>query len=545
MSTSPIYWEVSHVSRAHSSVILAPNMSHPFLQDVQSSLSLHGLSLPHLLLLLSSIFAISYWAWLRLAQKKTSLPLPPGPAGLPLVGNLPFLNPELHTYFAALARTYGPVLKLQLGKKLGIVVTSPATAREVLKDNDVTFANRDVPIAGRTATYGGYDIVWTPYGPEWRMLRKVCVLKMLSNHTLDSVYELRRSEVRKVVGYFRSQAGSPVNVGELMFLTVLNVITSMLWGGTLQGEERERVGADFRQVVSDMTELLAKPNISDFYPSLARFDLQGIERQMKGLVKRFDGIFEKMIQQRLKMEREGGSGCQDFLQFLLKLKDEEDAKTPLTMTGLKALLMDMVVGGTDTSSNTVEFAMAEIMNKPSVLRSIQNELEIVVGKDNIVEESHIPRLPYLHAVMKESLRLHPALPLLVPHCPSATCTVGGYTVPKGSRVFVNVWAIHRDPSIWSDPLEFNPERFLHDEGDYSGNDFNYFPFGSGRRICAGIAMAERMVLYSLATFLHSFDWKLPEGEKMDIREQFGIVLKKKKSLVAIPSPRFSDPRLYE
>ncbi|XP_010053414.2 flavonoid 3'-monooxygenase CYP75B137, partial [Eucalyptus grandis] len=502
-------------------------------------------SLPHLLLLLSGILAICCWAWLLLAHKKTSPSLPPGPAGLPLVGNLPFLDPELHTYFAALARMYGPVLKLQLGKKLGVIVTSPATAREVLKDNDVIFANRDVPIAGRAASYGGSDIVWTPYGPEWRMLRKVCVLKMLSNHTLDSVYDLRRREVRKTVGYFRVRAGSPVNVGEQMFLTVLNVITSMLWGGTVQGEERESLGADFRQVVSDMTELLGKPNVSDFYPGLARFDFQGIEKRMKGLGKRFDGIFEKMIAQRLRMERDGRSHCKDFLQFLLELKDEEDAKTPLTMTGLKALLMDMVVGGTDTSSNTVEFAMAEILNKPSVLSKIQNELETVVGKDNIAEESHIPKLSYLHAVMKESLRLHPALPLLVPHCPSATCTVGGYTVPKGSRVFINVWAIHRDPSIWSDPLEFNPERFLHDKGDYSGNDFNYFPFGSGRRICAGIAMAERMVLYSLATLLHSFDWKLPEGEKMDLREQFGIILKKKMPLVAIPSPRFSDPRLYD
>ncbi|XP_030524724.1 flavonoid 3'-monooxygenase CYP75B137-like [Rhodamnia argentea] len=525
---------------------MSPTISHPLLRSLRSSLSWHDFSFPHSLLLLSAIFAICCWAWLRLTQKKTSPSLPPGPTGLPLVGNLPFLDPELHTYFAALARTHGPVLRLQLGKKLGVIVTSPATAREVLKDNDVVFANRDVPVAGRAASYGGSDIVWTPYGPEWRMLRKVCVLKMLSNHTLDSVYELRRREVRKTVGYFRIRAGSPVNVGEQMFLTVLNVITSMMWGGTVQGEERESLGTDFRQVVSDMTELLGKPNISDFYPGLARFDFQGIEKRMKGLAKRFDGIFEKMIEQRLKMERDGGSEeGRDFLEFLLKLKDEEDAKTPLTMTGLKALLMDMVVGGTDTSSNTVEFAMAEIMNRPSVVRKIQDELETVVGKDNIVEESHIPKLPYLHAVMKESLRLHPALPLLVPHCPSATCTIGGYTVPQGSRVFVNVWAIHRDPSIWSHPLEFDPERFLHGKGDYSGNDFNYFPFGSGRRICAGIAMAERMVLFSLATLFHSFDWKLPEGEKMDLTEQFGIVLKKKTPLVAIPSPRFSDPRLYE
>ena len=203
-----------------------------------------------------------------------------------------------------------------------------------------------------------------------------------------------------------------------------------------------------------------------------------------------------------------------------------------------------MVGGTDTTSNTVEFAMAELLNKPDAMKKAQEEIEKVVGKDNIVEESHTPKLPYLYAIMKEVLRLHPALPLLVPHCPSETTTIGGYTVPKGSRIFVNVWAIHRDPLIWENPLEFRPERFLDGKWDYGGNDFNYFPFGSGRRICAGTAMAERMFLFSLASLLHSFDWKLPQGVKSETEEKFGIVLKRKVPLVAIPTPRLSNAELY-
>ncbi|XP_061988489.1 flavonoid 3'-monooxygenase CYP75B137-like [Rosa rugosa] len=489
---------------------------------------------------------VLWYAWLYFKSSDSNSPLPPGPRPLPLVGNLLSLDPELHSYFAGLAHTYGPIYKLRLGTKLCIVVTSPSVAREVLKDHDVTFANRDVPAAGRAASYGGSDIVWTPYGPEWRMLRKVCVLKMLSNTTLDSVHELRRKQVRRTVGFFYGRAGSPVDVGEQMFLTVMNVITNMLWGRTVQ-DEGAGLGAEFRQVVGEMTELLVKPNVSDFYPGLARFDLQGVFKQMEGLGKRFDAIFERVIDQRLRMEKEGAKeeGSKDFLTFLLRLKEEGDSKTPFTMTHLKALLMDMVVGGTDTSSNTIEFAMSEVMNKPEVLQKVQQELEAVVGKNSIVEESHIHKLPYLYAVMKETLRLHPVLPLLVPHCPSETCTVGGYTIPKGSRIFVNVWAIHRDPSSWENPLEFDPTRFLDSKWDYSGSDFKYFPFGSGRRICAGIAMAERMVMHSLATLLHSFDWKLPQGEKLDLSEKFGIVLKKKIPLVAIPTPRLSDPALYE
>ncbi|KAL0288768.1 UNVERIFIED_CONTAM: Flavonoid 3'-monooxygenase [Sesamum calycinum] len=250
------------------------------------------------------------WFFLLLVKKPNkNPPLPPGPKGLPLVGNLLALDPELHTYFTSLAQTYGPIYTLKLGKKIGIVISSPALAKEVLKDQDTTFANRDVPVAGREAAYGGSDIVWTPYGPEWRMLRKVCVREMLSNNSLDSVYALRRRELRQAVKYLYSRAGSPVNVGEQMFLAVLNVITSMMWGGTVTGEERAGLGAEFKQVVGEMTELLGMPNMSDFYPGLERFDLQGVKKKMKVLAQRFDKIFETIIEQRLKMNGEvGGVG---------------------------------------------------------------------------------------------------------------------------------------------------------------------------------------------------------------------------------------------
>lgn len=469
--------------------------------------------------------------------------LPPGPRGLPLVGNLLSLDPELHTYFARLAQSYGPIYRLKLGTKTAIIIASPAVAKQVLKDNDSTFANRDPPVASKEAAYGPCDIAWSPYGAEWRMLRKICVREMLSNKTLDSVYSLRRRVVRQAVKNLYSQGGSPVDVGQQMFLVVMNVITNMLWGDTA-GDDTARVGAEFKDVVGEMTLLLGTPNVSDFYPALEWLDLQGIQKKMKEMRTRFDKIFVSMIERRQKMS--GESESKDFLQFLLQFKDNEaDSKTPFTMIHLKALLMDMVVGGTDTTSNTIEFALSEMMNDPPVLKKAKQELDTVVGRDNIVEEIHINNLPYLYSIMKETLRLHPTLPLLVPHCPSATSTISGYTIPKGSRIFVNVWAIHRDPSVWENPLQFDPERFINGNWDFSGNDFSYFPFGSGRRICAGIPMAERMFMYTLASLLHSFDWSLPLGEKLDLSEKFGIVLKKKVPLLAIPTPRLSDSTLYE
>ncbi|KAM5572781.1 flavonoid 3'-monooxygenase CYP75B137 [Rosa sericea] len=498
---------------------------------------------------ISAIFAAIFYSWSCLKSSRISPPLPPGPRGLPLVGNLLSVDPQLHTYFAGLSKTYGPIYKLRLGTRLCVVIASPSAAREVLKENDLKFSSRGVNCAaGDVALYGGAGIVCTPYGPEWRMLRKVCVLKMLSNTALDSVHQLRHSQVRKAVRYFHSQVGSPVNIGEQLFVATLNLTTNMLWGGTMLEEGAgAEVLAGFREAMVDIAVLSGKPNISELYPFLTRFDVQGIRKQMKAVELKFDSIFQKVIDQRLKMDKEGAKESKDFLTFMLRYKDEGgDAKTPLTMTHLKALLLDMVVGGSDTSSNTIEFAMAEMMNKPVVLEKAQKELDAVVGKDSIVQESHIHKLPYLEAVMKETLRLHPALPLMLPHCPSETCIVGGYTIPKGSKVFVNVWDIHRDPSNWEDPLEFNPERFLNGKYDFTGSNFNYFPFGSGKRICPGTATAERLVMHLLASLLHSFDWKLPQGEtKVDSSEKFGMVMMKKVPMVAIPTPRLLDSELYQ
>nr|GMD79889.1 geraniol 8-hydroxylase-like [Ipomoea batatas] len=443
-----------------------------------------------------ALLGVVWFAWVFIFNKSGNgqPPLPPGPRPLPLVGNLLSLDPELHTYFTALSKVHGPIYTLWLGKKPGIIISSPAMAREVLKDQDATFANRDVPVVGREATYGGKDIVWTPYGPEWRMLRKVCVREMLSNSTLDSVYDLRRREIRQTMKFFYDHGGRTVNIGEQMFLTILNVITGMMWGGTVKGKERESLGLEFREIVAEMIELLGLPNVSDFYPGLAKFDLQGLQGKMKRVANKLDKIFQSVIDQRSKVDEKESK---DFLQVLLQLKDEGDEKTPFNITHLKALLTDMVVAGTDTTSNAIEFAMAEIMYKPQVINKLQEEVDAVVGKDNIVEESHIHHLPYL------------------------------------------------DPSIWENPLEFRPERFLDSKWDFSGKDFNYFPFGSGKRICAGMASAERMFMYALASMIHSFDWKMAQGEKLELSEKFGIVLKKRIPLVAIPTPRLSHPALYQ
>jgi cytochrome P450 len=206
-----------------------------------------------------------------------------------------------------------------------------------------------------------------------------------------------------------------------------------------------------------------------------------------------------------------------------------------------------VVGGSDTTTTMVEWVMSELLQHPAAMGKVNEELAEIVGVDSLVEDTHLPKLHYLDAVIKEALRLHPAIPLLVPRCPGQSSTIGGYWVPKGTTVFLNVWGIHRDPKNWQNPLEFQPERFLSDGQsglDYSGNNFNYLPFGSGRRICAGIPLAERSLLYVLGSFLHSYEWKLPQGTQVDLADKFGIVAKKANPMVAIPTPRLSKSELY-
>ncbi|RWW45025.1 hypothetical protein BHE74_00049185 [Ensete ventricosum] len=267
--------------------------------------------------------------------------LPPGPRGLPVLGSLPFLDPDLHRWFADLGRVHGPVMRLRLGAKPCVVLSSASVARDVFRNHDVTFANHDVPAAARIASYGGSDLAWAAHGPHWRTLRKVCVRELLSARRIDAVGPLRCREVRRMVAEVHSRAGAAVEVREVMFVASLNLLMSMVWGGSLEGEERERVGREFRRVSDAFMELMSRPNVSDFFPTLARFDLQGVERRMRGLVEWLDRVFDPIIDSKMREMKEsgGGEGSKDFLQVLLELLEKEDTEVPLTLVNIKALIM--------------------------------------------------------------------------------------------------------------------------------------------------------------------------------------------------------------
>ena len=207
----------------------------------------------------------------------------------------------------------------------------------------------------------------------------------------------------------------------------------------------------------------------------------------------------------------------------------------------------MITAGMDTTVISVEWAMAELVRNPRVQKKLQEELDRVVGRDRVMSETDFQNLPYLQAVVKESLRLHPPTPLMLPHKASASVKIAGYDIPKGATVIVNVWAVARDPEVWDDPLEFRPERFLQENIDIKGADFRVLPFGAGRRVCPGAQLGINLVTTMLGHMLHHFSWSLPEGtrpEDVEMMETPGLVTFMATPLKAVATPRLDKEELY-
>jgi cytochrome P450 len=207
-------------------------------------------------------------------------------------------------------------------------------------------------------------------------------------------------------------------------------------------------------------------------------------------------------------------------------------------------VQDLIAGGTESSAVTVEWALSELLKKPEVFAKATEELDRVVGRGRWVTEKDIPSLPYMDAIVKETMRLHPVAPMLVPRLSREDTSIGGYDIPAGTRVLVSVWTIGRDPELWDAPEEFMPERFLGSRLDVKGQDYELLPFGSGRRMCPGYSLGLKVIQVSLANLLHGFEWKLPHGVELNMEEIFGLSTPRKFPLEAVVEPKL-PAHLYE
>ncbi|XP_057463308.1 geraniol 8-hydroxylase-like isoform X2 [Actinidia eriantha] len=289
-----------------------------------------------------------------------------------------------------------------------------------------------------------------------------------------------------------------------------------------------------KKMVWGIMEEVGKPNLGDYFPVLQKIDPQGIRRRLTTYFDKVMELLDGIIHERLELKKVHGLvSSNDVLDTLLSIS-EDQSEDQIDQTTIEHLLLDLFVAGTDTTSSTVEWAMTEILHNPETFSKARAELEQTIGKCQQLEESDITRLPYLQAIVKETFRLHPPSPLLVPRKVETDVEICGFTIPKGTQVLVNTWSIGRDPSVWEDPKLFKPERFLGSEIDVRGRDMELLPFGGGRRICPGMPLALRMVHLMLGSLINLFDWKFDEPENLKMEEKFGLTLQKARPLRVFP-----------
>ncbi|KAL2246555.1 UNVERIFIED_CONTAM: Cytochrome 71AU50 [Sesamum indicum] len=474
---------------------------------------------------------------LSLTEKKR---LPPGPRGLPILGHLHLLGKNPHQNLYHLAQKHGPIMGLRLGFVPTVVVSSPAGAELVLKTHDLVFANRPRNEASKYIMYEQKDLAFGQYGPYWRNMRKLCTLELLSNRRINEFGAMRKVELELLVSSLKRAA-------EMREIVDLSARVSGLIGDVtcLMVFRRKYADKDldhekgFKTLIMEALEFAGKFNLADYFPYVGFFDLQGMNRKMKSLSKTFDRFLEKLIDDHVK-NKQKKKQTKDFVDTMMEIMESGNAEFQFDRRHVKAVLLDILIAGIDTSTSAIEWALAELIRHPRVMKKLQKELETVVGMDQMVEESHLHGLEYLDFVVKETLRLHPVGPLLIPHESMEDCVIDGYHIPKGSRAIVNVWAIGRDPNVWPDPEVFKPERFIGSNIDLRGRDFQLLPFGSGRRSCPGLQLGLTMVQLVLSQLVHCFDWQLPNGMQpsdLDMSEHFGLTVARAKHLVAIPSYR--------
>lgn len=498
--------------------------------------------------LLALLLCLLLERFLRRRSRRLRLPLPPGPKPWPVVGNLPHLGAVPHHALAALARTYGPLMHLRLGYVDVVVASSAAVAAQFLKKHDALFSSRPPNSGSKHVAYDGQDLVFAPYGPRWRRLRKITSVHLFSAKALDDFSHIRQEEVAELTNALASAGEWPVKLGQLLNLCTTNALGRMMMGKRVfgSGAGGDRKADEFKEMVVELMVLAGAFNVGDFIPALDWLDLQGVTARMKKLHARFDSFLGTVLEE----HRNGGGGgrskTEDFLTTLISLEDGDGGAEggKISDTEIKALLLNMFTAGTDTSSSTVEWAIAELIRHPKVLARAQQELDTIVGRDRLVSESDLPRLPYLQAIIKEVFRLHPSTPLSLPRIAAEDCDINGYHIPKDATLLVNVWAISRDPDAWAEPLEFRPGRFLpggeRPDADVKGTDFEVIPFGAGRRICAGMSLGLRSVQLLTGTLVHAFDWGLPGGllpDKLNMEEAYGLTLQRAAPLEVHPRPR--------
>nr|XP_023900500.1 protopine 6-monooxygenase-like [Quercus suber] len=459
------------------------------------------------------LFFLSYLCISRSVQKSDSRrKVPPeASSAWPLIGHLHLLGGSQppHITLGIMADKYGPIFTIWLGVHRTLVVRSWEIVKECFTTNDKAFANRPKALALELLGYNYAMFGFSPYGPYWRQVRKMAMLEVLSNHCLEMLKHIREAEVNDSIK----------EIFELL------------------GRKNK--------VFVEMERWFGYKTLNIVSKSFSKKKKKKVSRMVVG--KRFGGATTKYENERNDQCRKALRGFFDLTGTFVYMR--KNLGSLFTSVGyllipynpIILLLQALILAATDTTTVTLIWALSLLLNNRETLKKAQQELDIQVGRERQVKESDVKNLEYLQAILKETMRLYPAAPLLVPHESLEDCTLAGYNIPSGTRLLVNVPKLHQDPSVWVDPTEFRPERFLttHKDVDVKGQHFELIPFGSGRRMCPGISFALQVTQLTLATLLHAFEIATPSNEPVDMTEKVGLTNLKATALEVNLTPRLA------
>ncbi|XP_039160471.1 cytochrome P450 76A1-like [Eucalyptus grandis] len=500
-------------------------------------------------LVLICILFVSTTLFVSFCHKRSrSHRLPPGPSRWPIFGNLFNLGKMPHRTLAGLREKYGPVIWLRLGSIDTMVILSSRVAAEFFKNHDLNFVQRTITDLMQSQEYCKGSIALAPYGTYWRVSRRLLTADMLVARRLNETAPIQRKCVDDMLTWIGEAAstdkvrlGEGVHLARFVFLMAFNLLGNLMLSRDLLDPD-SKVGSEFFEAMSGLMEWSGHVTIADLFPWLRWLGPQGLRRKMDRDMGKAMRIASDFVRERIEEKKIGGNADRrDFLDVLLEFEGNgKDEPAKLSEKQIKTFILEMFLAGAETSSSTVEWALTELLRDPNSMAKVQAELSRVVGSNRKVQETDIDQLSYLQAVVKETLRLHPPLPFLVPRKAMANTIFMGYDIPKNTQVFVNSWAIGRDPDVWEDPMAFKPERFIGSKLDYKGQHYEFIPFGAGRRMCAGMPLAHRVLHLALSSLLHEFNWEFDsriDAKTIDMRDRVGMTMRKYVPLLVVPKRR--------
>ncbi|XP_010554159.1 PREDICTED: cytochrome P450 71B3-like [Tarenaya hassleriana] len=466
--------------------------------------------------------------------------LPPSPRKLPVIGNLHQLKGMPHRYFRQLSKKFGPVMLFRLGYTPVVVISSREAAEQVLRTHDLVCCGRPMTVGIEKFTRQGKVIGFAPYGEGWRELRKIAVLEFFSPKKVRSFRHIREEENNLLIKKLSESASkqSPVDLSITLFQLAACIVLRVAFGQNIL--ESKLIDKDKIWEIMEEAQDVQASSFSDFFPGFGWLIdwFSGKYKKLDKVCMEFDHFFQEVIDEHLKHGRTD-QDRPDFVDAVLKIMEEqgEDEYFRLSIDHIKGVFSDIFLAGIDTSAITMTWAMTELARNPRAMRKAQEEIRNCIGKKETITEDDLDRIHYLKLVIKETLRLHPAAPLLLPRLTMGPVQIQGYDIPPRTWLQVNAFAIARDPENWENPDEFIPERFIDRPTDYRGQHFELLPFGSGRRTCPGISMAVVTVELALLNLLYFFDWELPDGmseKDIDMEETGSFTIAKKEPLKLVP-----------